>query len=100
MEAMNNKEKSGQSEDMHRLFILIGALVTIWLWVSWLRGWFPFSSSQTTTASEETMQQIPKSVIDSLTAPADAPVDNIPQSVIDSLTAPAESSSVPDLRIL
>lgn len=71
-------------------WILILALMAGWIWMSWLYGWFPFSSEVTAT-SEKTMQDIPQNVLDSLTAPIDPPIDTIPQSVLDSLTAPAES---------
>ncbi len=88
---MNDEERSTQNGGIHWLLILISALVAIWLWVSWLRGWFPFSS-QTTNTSEGAIQQVPQSVLDSLTAPTDSPVNEVPQSVLDSLTAPKSST--------
>ena len=89
---MNDEEKSEQNGGIHWLLILIGSLVPIWLWVSWLYGWFPFSSEITAT-SEKTMQDIPQSVLDSLAAPIDPSIDDIPQSVLDSLTAPTDFPS-------
>ncbi len=78
-------------------WLLILALIALWLWISWFYGRSPFSS-QTTISPEETTQEIPQSVLDSLTAPTNAPESDIPQSVLDSLTAPTDSPSAPDLN--
>ena len=84
---MNDEKKLRQDGWMRWILILICALL-VWLWVSWLYGRFPFSS-RNTTLSGEMAQQIPQSVLDLLTAPADTTASNIPQSVLDSLTAPS-----------
>ena len=75
--------------------ILIVVLAMLWIWISWLYGWFPFSS-QVTTTLEETTQRIPQTTLDSFTAPTDVPMNDIPQSVLDSFTAPTDSPSVLD----
>ena len=96
---MSDEEKLKQNENIRSLLILVAALAAIWLWFSWFYGWPPFSSQGITT-QEDTMQQIPQSVLDSFTAPADSLGNDIPQSVLDSSTAPAKPSSVPDLYTL
>ncbi len=96
---MSYEEKSEQNGNIRLLLILVAALAALWLWISWFYGWSPFLS-QGITAEEDTTQQIPQSVLDSFTAPADSTESDIPQSVLDSFTAPTKSSSVPDLYTL
>lgn len=90
MEDAGNGEGQNHYGGKYSLLILIGGLIAVWLWISWLYGWFPFSSGVTAT-SEKTMQDIPQNVLDSLTAPNDVPASDVPQNVLDSLTAPTES---------
>lgn len=91
-----------RNERLVLVFLGVTALVVVGLWVSYLRGMFPFSSGVSVTTSEKTEQQLSeKDVLDSLTSTATSSPTLSP-AVLKSLTSsPAKKNAKPiDTAIL
>jgi len=68
--------RSFQKDDWMKVLAVMGALLFIWLCISWFFKWFPFSSRHISYPQEQ---------LNSLTAPENQSV--VPASVLESLTA-------------
>ena len=70
---------------------LLVACVAVWLWVSWINGWFPFGAHRVLPGQES--QDMHK-VIDSLSAPSTATdtAAEVPSGVLEQLSASAPAA--------
>ncbi len=78
------------------ILLIVVACVFVWLWMSWLYGWFPFSSGSTVTAPEKTEQQLSeKDVLDSLTSTATSSPTLSPAVLKNLTSSPAKKNVKP-----
>lgn len=85
---MSDKIKSfyGNGSRLLLILMVVSTLALAWIWASWIRGWFPFSSRAFFMQEEKTRQEQER-ILDSLTAPTGSKINpDVQQSVLDSLT--------------